>query len=156
MQEWEKFRIQGRRYVRGDWDCSKAWYQAHRNCGIAVMRCDAKRYRQGLCGFDSKEISIKEATSDARRGDTVWWSWGKESKRPLKKDAHIGQLEDSDTAYHNSFGRKRVVKDDLVGILVGDLEDVVRRWILKDDPPTDIKVETKAPKKKSFWDGWLK
>jgi len=162
MGEWEKFRIQARKYVWGDWDCSKAWAEAHSNCGIAVIRCTAKDYAEGRCGFESIEVDVEQT----RRGDTVFWSWGKHNNSVKRPYGHIGQTEDSDTVYHNSSSKKHVVKSDFLDVLIGDLEDKVRRWKMEDDPdpievdivsPPDIKVEAKEPKKEeSLWSKWFK
>jgi cell wall-associated NlpC family hydrolase len=117
IERAEIHKERGRKYIWGDWDCSKFFYQICRECSISMRRCRARDYADGMCGFDSKDIPFVET----KKGDIPFWDFNKDGIMD-----HIGIQADSDTAYHNSTGRKRVVKDDYIGVLVDALKKMRR------------------------------
>jgi cell wall-associated NlpC family hydrolase len=101
----ERHRLIGRKYIWGDWDCSKFIYQILTDCGISVQRCTSADYARGRCGFNTEVIErLKRCGCDF-----AFWTFPG-SKRIF---GHTGMFSREDRVYHNSAGRKRVVKDQI-------------------------------------------
>ncbi|MFX1253946.1 MAG: hypothetical protein ACFFCZ_20205 [Promethearchaeota archaeon] len=102
----ERHRLIGKKWILGDWDCSKFIKQLWDDCGIALLRCTSADYAEGKCGFNTVIVKLNERDEC----DFSFFTFPSK-KGKTRKFGHTGMQKNKEQIYHNSTGRKRVVLD---------------------------------------------